>query len=45
MKVNFGIIGFGFMGHIHEKMFDSMEDINVVAVCDIEEEKMSDAIT
>lgn len=45
MKVNFGIIGFGFMGHIHEKMFDSMEDINVVAICDIEEEKMSDAIT
>ncbi|WP_238917175.1 Gfo/Idh/MocA family oxidoreductase [Clostridium sp. YIM B02555] len=45
MKVNFGIIGFGFMGHIHEKMFDSMEDIKVVAICDIDEEKMSDAIT
>ena len=45
MKINFGIIGFGFMGHIHEKTLNSLESANVVAVCDIEEEKMKDAIT
>ncbi|BCZ44992.1 oxidoreductase [Clostridium gelidum] len=45
MKVNFGIIGFGFMGHIHEKTLDSLESANVVAICDINEEKMNDAIT
>lgn len=45
MKVNFGIIGFGFMGHIHEKTLNSLEAAKVVAICDIEEEKMKDAIT
>ncbi|AQR97194.1 Gfo/Idh/MocA family protein [Clostridium saccharoperbutylacetonicum] len=45
MKVNFGIIGFGFMGHVHEKTLASLDSANLVAVCDIDEEKMSDAIT
>ena len=45
MKVNFGILGFGFMGHIHEKMLGTLEGTKVVAICDIEEEKMEDAIT
>lgn len=45
MKVNFGIIGFGFMGHIHEKTLSSLEKTKVVAICDVEEEKMKDAIT
>jgi len=45
MKFNFGIIGFGFMGHIHEKTLDSLEAVNVVSICDIKEEKMADAIT
>jgi len=45
MKVNFGIIGFGFMGHIHEQTLNTLDGTQVLAVCDIEEEKMEDAIT
>lgn len=45
MKVNFGIIGFGFMGHIHEKTLHLLETTKVIAICDVEEEKMKDAIT
>lgn len=45
MKVNFGILGFGFMGHIHEQTLNSLKDTEVIAICDIEEEKMKDAIT
>lgn len=45
MIVNFGIIGFGFMGHVHEKMLDTLKDAKVVSICDIEEEKMKDSIT
>ncbi|MGV8981028.1 Gfo/Idh/MocA family protein [Clostridium sp.] len=45
MKVNFGIIGFGFMGHVHEKTLNSLNGTKVVALCDIKVEKMEDAIT
>lgn len=45
MKINFGIIGFGFMGHIHEKTLDSLNTTKVVALCDIDKEKMKDSIT
>lgn len=45
MEVNFGIIGFGFMGHVHEKTLNSLKGTKVVAICDIEVEKMEDAIT
>jgi len=45
MEVKFGIIGFGFMGHIHEKTLNSLEATKVVAICDIEEGKMVDSIT
>ncbi len=45
MKINFGIIGFGFMGHIHEKTLGLLDSAKVVALCDIDEEKMTDAIT
>ncbi len=44
MKIKFGIIGFGFMGHIHEKTLNSIKNAEVVALCDIEENKMKDAI-
>jgi hypothetical protein len=37
VKVNFGIIGFGFVGHIHENVKFN-RSYKVVAICDIEEE-------
>lgn len=45
MKVKFGIIGFGFMGHIHEKTLNSLKNAEVTAICDVEKEKMKDTIT
>lgn len=44
MNVNFGIIGFGFMGHIHEQNLSKLDGAEVIAICDIEEERMNDAI-
>lgn len=43
MKIRFGIIGYGFMGHIHCKHLMAMDNYEVVAVCDIDEKKMNDA--
>ncbi len=44
--VNFGIIGFGFMGHVHEEMLEKeIDGAKVVAICDINEENMADAVT
>lgn len=43
--IKFGIIGFGFMGHVHEKMLSDLEWAKVVAICDIVPERMADAIT
>lgn len=43
MKVKFGIIGYGFMGHIHCDHLMNMDDYEVIAICDIDEEKMADA--
>lgn len=46
MKVKFGIIGFGFMGHIHEKMLTKrLDGTEVKAICDIIPERMDDAVT
>lgn len=45
-KLKFGIIGFGFMGHIHEEMITTkLEQGEVVAICDIDKDRMKDAIT
>lgn len=43
-KVNVGIIGYGFMGHsfVQNELKD-FEEYNVVAICDIDEPKMTDA--
>lgn len=44
--VNFGIIGFGFMGHVHEDMLvKQIAGAKVVAICDLDEANMADAIT
>ena len=43
MQIKMGIIGFGFMGHEHARMFDDMDEIEVTAVCDIDQEQLKDA--
>lgn len=45
MKVKFGIIGFGFMGHIHEQNLSKLDGAELVAICDIDEKRMDDATT
>ncbi len=42
MTVNFGIIGHGFMGHVHEEMLTQLEGAKVVGICDIDEEQLKD---
>lgn len=45
-KVKFGIIGFGFMGHVHEQTLKELEErTQLIAICDILPERMEDAIT
>lgn len=43
MIVKFGIIGFGFMGHVHAQTIKKIEGACLTAVCDIDREKLSDA--
>lgn len=45
MNVKFGIIGFGFMGHVHEKTLKTLDGAELAAICDIKEERMEDATT
>lgn len=42
MQIKVGIIGYGFMGHEHAKMFADMDEIDVTAVCDIDDEQLKD---
>lgn len=45
-EIKFGIIGFGFMGHVHEEMLEKqIPGAKVIAICDIDEDQMQDAIT
>lgn len=43
MSIKFGIIGFGFMGHVHASTLAKLEEADLVAVCDIDGEKLTDA--
>ncbi|MDF2672150.1 MAG: Gfo/Idh/MocA family oxidoreductase [Clostridiales bacterium] len=43
MSIKFGIIGFGFMGHVHANTLAKLEEADLVAVCDIDGEKLTDA--
>ena len=46
MSARFGIIGFGFMGQIHEEMIaQRLESAEVVAICDVVAERMGNAVT
>lgn len=42
MSIKFGLIGYGFMGHEHETMFKEMEEIDLVAICDIDKQQLAD---
>ena len=42
MDKRFGIIGYGFMGHMHEQRLREQEGATVVAICDIDREKLKD---
>jgi scyllo-inositol 2-dehydrogenase (NADP+) len=43
MKIKFGIIGYGFMGHVHVEKLLKIKEVEVIAVCDINPEKLLDA--
>ncbi len=43
MKIKLGIVGFGFMGHEHANMMQTMDEIELKAVCDIDGEQLKDA--
>lgn len=45
MTIKMGILGFGFMGHELETLLSTFEEIELVALCDIEPEQMADAKT
>ncbi|MCD7739299.1 MAG: Gfo/Idh/MocA family oxidoreductase [Lachnospiraceae bacterium] len=47
MSVKFGIVGFGFVGHIHEKglVDEFQEEVKITAICDIVPERMDDALS
>lgn len=42
MKVRFGVMGYGFMGHVHVEKLMKRNDCEVIAVCDTNQEKMAD---
>ena len=41
-KLKIGIIGFGFMGHVHLRELSKRDDIQITAICDIDAEKLKD---
>lgn len=40
--IKFGIIGHGFMGHVHEDMLTKLKGASVTAVCDIDASQLED---
>lgn len=38
-----GIVGLGFMGKMHFRCYQALEDVEVVAICDIDKAKFEDA--
>lgn len=42
MSIGIGIVGHGFIGHIHESMLTEMDGYQVVGICDIDPEKLRD---
>lgn len=42
-KIKMGILGFGFMGHNHGKNIQSFDELELIAVCDINPKQLADA--
>ena len=42
MAIRFGLIGHGFMGHVHEKTLTSLPGAQLRAICDIAPEQLAD---
>lgn len=42
MAIRFGLIGHGFMGHVHEKTLTSLPGAQLRAICDIAPEQLTD---
>lgn len=42
MEINFGIIGYGFMGHCHKDTLAKYDISKLIAVCDIDESRFDD---
>lgn len=43
MTIKFGIIGYGFMGHVHAATLNRLKDAELLAVCDIDDHQLEDA--
>ena len=43
MEIKLGIIGFGFMGHEHANMMQTLDEISLKAVCDTDTSQLEDA--
>jgi predicted dehydrogenase len=43
MKIKFGIIGYGYMGHVHVERLLKMKEVDIIAVCDNDSNKLLDA--
>lgn len=41
--IGFGILGYGFMGHVHEKMLSGFRGAKVAAICDTDPKQLADA--
>lgn len=41
-SINIGIVGYGFMGHEHEKMLSELDGFQVVAIADIDPDQLRD---
>ena len=38
--IRVGIVGLGFMGKMHFRCYQSLEDVEVVAICDIDKDQV-----
>lgn len=43
MKLKFGILGYGFMGHVHADTVKKLDGVELIALCDNDPEKFEDA--
>jgi len=42
MRTRFGVIGYGYMGHVHVEKLLKMKELDVIAVCDNDPDKLLD---